>query len=198
MSRRAVLHLGVRSGETRKRADAWWYRLSAQSDTFRPDMGALIFVAGFFIALAGLVMFAAMRRGPGTAITKTEPSREARRLTTGMVAVVAVGMGIAVPAAVMIGNETVLEGPGNKELTADQHEGRQLFADKCATCHTLEDARAVGKVGPDLDVRILPAKAIETVILEGRAAGRGQMPKELFNGEDAKHVAEYVEYVAGR
>lgn len=161
-------------------------------------MGALIFVAGFFIVLAGTVVFAAMRRGSGAAITKTEPSRDARRLTAILVTVVGIGMGVGLPAYVLIDNGENPKGPGNKELTAAQQEGRELFADKCATCHSLGDTNSVGKVGPDLDNRILPAAAIEKVILEGRAAGKGQMPRELYNGEDAKHVAEYVEYVAGR
>ena len=43
-------------------------------------------------------------------------------------------------------------GPGGEKLSADLKEGRELFTQRCATCHTLDDANAVGRVGPDLDV----------------------------------------------
>lgn len=165
-----------------------------------PRMGAIIFVAGFFIVLFGTVMFFAMRRGSGTAITKSEPSRDTRRATIMLVTAVVVGVGIAVPAAVTLSNEASgsASAPGGKELTADQKKGRELFGLKCATCHTLADAGAVGKVGPNLDTRILPEAAIVEVILKGRAAGNGQMPPALYTGEEARQVADYVERVAGR
>lgn len=163
-------------------------------------MGAIIFVAGFFI-LAGLTAFTlAMRNGSGTAIKRTEPSRDSRILTIWSVVAVVLGMGIAVPTAVLLVNEDsgARAAPGGKELTASEHEGREMFTDKCATCHTLDDARAVGKVGPDLDVLRPQAGLTVNAIVEGRARGMGQMPRALFNGEDAENVAKYVERVAGR
>src|ERR1044072_8799698 len=35
--------------------------------------------------------------------------------------------------------------------SADLGNGKALFTQKCAACHTLEDANAVGKIGPNLD-----------------------------------------------
>ena len=43
-----------------------------------------------------------------------------------------------------------------------------------------------------------PAGLTTNAIEEGRARGQGQMPALLLDGEDAKHVAEYIAEVAGR
>ncbi|MEY2442060.1 MAG: cytochrome, partial [bacterium] len=89
-------------------------------------------------------------------------------------------------------------GPGGSKLTAEQKEGRQLFAEKCATCHTLKDAGAVGKVGPNLDM-LAPAPALTTNAIEnGRANGKGQMPAQLLEKDEAKKVASYIAAVADR
>src|SRR5690242_5242770 len=37
------------------------------------------------------------------------------------------------------------------ELTAQQLQGRDLFASACKRCHTLDDASATATVGPNLD-----------------------------------------------
>jgi mono/diheme cytochrome c family protein len=73
-----------------------------------------------------------------------------------------------------------------------------LFNDKCATCHTLDDAGAVGQVGPNLDELAPPAPLTLNAIQQGRARGRGQMPAQLYDGQDAKDVAAYIALVAGR
>ena len=51
---------------------------------------------------------------------------------------------------------------------------------------------------PDLDVLAPTAGLTVNAIKEGRARGTGQMPAQLLDGEDAKHVAEYLAEVAGR
>jgi mono/diheme cytochrome c family protein len=87
---------------------------------------------------------------------------------------------------------------GGVDLTAEQVHGRQLFAENCATCHTLAAVNAVGKVGPNLD-QLRPAAALVVNAIEtGRARGQGQMPAELLAGRDAEAVASYVSTVAGR
>ena len=48
-------------------------------------------------------------------------------------------------------------GPAGIKLTAAEVQGRKLFADTCATCHTLAAVRSVGRVGPNLDVLQPPA-----------------------------------------
>ena len=44
-----------------------------------------------------------------------------------------------------------LPGCGLGETGTDQVNGKELFVQKCAACHTLARADAKGVVGPDLD-----------------------------------------------
>ena len=55
--------------------------------------------------------------------------------------------GLVVPGIIVTGDQASA-GPGGEKLSADLKEGRELFNAKCATCHTLADANAVGRVGP--------------------------------------------------
>ena len=76
-------------------------------------------------------------------------------------------------------------------------EGARVFADAgCAGCHTLADADAVAKVGPDLD-RARPS--VSRVVRQVKRGGNG-MPK--FDGKlteaEILAVAQYVDGVAGR
>ena len=67
-----------------------------------------------------------------------------------------------------------------------------LFAEKCATCHTLEGRRRRRQVGPDLDVLAPPTALTVNAIKEGRA-GKGQMPAQLLEDDEAKKVAKYID-----
>ena len=72
-------------------------------------------------------------------------------------------------------------------------DGKQLFAGTCGSCHTLSDAGTSGTFGPNLD-EVKPdveevRKAIRT--------GPGAMPENLYEGEQADAVAEYVAGAAG-
>lgn len=159
---------------------------------------ALIFA--FFAALGLGVFFVAMRGGPRATIVRRDPSTESRRLVTiSVVSVVAI-FGIGLPTYIVLHNEDNASagGPGGVELSADLKEGREAFTDNCAQCHQLEDAGAVGRVGPDLDVLRPVADLTVDAIAEGRARGQGQMPAELLDGEEARNVADYVQRVAGR
>jgi len=90
-------------------------------------------------------------------------------------------------------------------LTKNEQAGRELFAHTCAVCHTLAAVKAVGRVGPNLDVRvgeeISTAEGRKALVLnaiqEGRARGLGQMPALLYQGKEATEVAEFVAAVAG-
>ena len=160
-------------------------------------MAAIIFVS-IFVALGLGVVLVAMRGGPrGVRDTleagRRKPMRAAEFAVAGAVAL----FGLVVPAAVMLSDQAAA-GPGGTKLSADLQEGRELFNQRCATCHALEDANAVGRVGPDLDALAPTAGLTLDAIEEGRARGQGQMPAQLFEGEEAKHVAEYIEEVAGR
>jgi mono/diheme cytochrome c family protein len=116
------------------------------------------------------------------------------------VAIVIVGLGVAVPLAIGVvnGNDHAKSAPGGVDLTAAQVSGRATFAKYCATCHTLRASNAVGKVGPNLDILHPPKALVLNAIAEGRARGNGQMPAGLVNGQDAQDVAAYVAASAGR
>jgi mono/diheme cytochrome c family protein len=158
-------------------------------------------------ALAGIVVFFAAFRGsarkrrPGT----PEP-RTGRRLITLAVAVT-IAFGLAVPALVLAfnGSNKASVGPGGVHLNAEQQKGRDLFARSCAVCHTLAATKSVGRIGPNLDIRVgvdIPTAAgrkalVLNAIAEGRARGLGQMPALLYQGKEAEDVASFVAAVAG-
>jgi mono/diheme cytochrome c family protein len=113
-------------------------------------------------------------------------------------------------------------GTGGKAAgNADVAHGKELFVQKCGSCHTLADAGTQGKIGPNLDdafsgpraqgfkestirniVRdqiLFPVSNPAGVIKgpngqEQRAPG---MPADLVTGADAQDVAAYVASVAG-
>ena len=160
-------------------------------------MAAIIFVS-IFVALGLAVVLVAMRGGPhGVRDTLEEGRRKPMRVSEWGVAAAVAIFGLVVPAIIVLGDQPAA-GPGGTKLSADLQEGRELFNQRCATCHALDDANAVGRVGPDLDAVVPTAALTLSAIKEGRARGQGQMPAELYEGEEAKHVAEYIEKVAGR
>jgi mono/diheme cytochrome c family protein len=165
------------------------------------------------LALGFGVFLLAMRR-PHAARDGAAPgeSKAAQRgLTAGLVLVCA--FGLVVPALVLAFNSAhkASVGVGGVHLDAQQQKGRELFSHSCNLCHTLAGAAAVGRTGPDLDVLIptvgatLPEKAqyaarkafILSAVLEGRARGKGQMPRLLFQGTEAEDVAAFVAAIAG-
>jgi mono/diheme cytochrome c family protein len=93
---------------------------------------------------------------------------------------------------------------------ADEPHGKQLFLDKCAICHTLAEAKAGGKVGPNLDESFRPSykqgfkeSTIRQVVADqirfpgDYGEGGATMPKDLVEGSDVDDVAAYVAAVAG-
>jgi cytochrome c2 len=100
---------------------------------------------------------------------------------------------------------------GVVDASADKSHGKQLFTEKCAACHTLKEANAQGKIGPDLDASFRPDydQGFEESTIRQVVAGQirwpgdygeggPNMPANLVTGDDVDAVANYVAFVAGR
>ena len=163
-------------------------------------MLALGFLA-LFLVIGLTVFFVAFRGGPkGHVQTEAERKRRISRPVILGLAVVFIGFGLVIPLLSILHNADSQADAaiGGVKLTAAQEHGRQVFKERCATCHTLQDAGAVGRVGPNLD-DLRPASALTLdAINKGRARGQGQMPAQLVTGPDAQDVANYLATVAGR
>ena len=117
---------------------------------------------------------------------------------------------IAVGAATLVaaGCGTV----GYTDASGDRSQGKQLFTQKCGSCHTLADAGTPGKVGPNLDDAFRRARKDGMTEATVRQVVRGQiaypvtnpvtgspgMPADIVTGQDANDVAAYVAAVAGQ
>jgi len=153
---------------------------------------------GFWIVLGVGILLVAMgstrrRRASG------RESRASRRATAlGFVALFAI-FGLGLPAlTLVINSDSDADAKGGVDLTKAQVEGRELFSQNCANCHTLAASNAVGRVGPNLDV-LRPNEALTLdAIKNGRARGTGQMPPDLLQSAEARDVASYVAAVAGQ
>jgi mono/diheme cytochrome c family protein len=158
--------------------------------------------------LLGLgVFFVAMRGGPrgARAALHTESRGGQRVVTLGIVVLFA--FGLVVPALVLAfnGAHKASVAVGGLHLNPEQQRGRVLFARTCAVCHTLAAVKSVGRIGPNLDIRVGSDIAtaagrralVLSAIAEGRARGLGQMPAQLYQGKEAEQVADFVATVAG-
>ena len=77
-------------------------------------------------------------------------------------------------------------------LTPEEKRGQELFGRRCGLCHSLEAANAVARVGPDLDALAPNEQFTLDAILKGRSNGNGQMPANIYTGQDAEDVAKFV------
>jgi cytochrome c2 len=95
---------------------------------------------------------------------------------------------------------------------SDRENGRNLFIEKCGTCHTLAEAATSANIGPDLDAAFADARAsgMDEDTIEGVTQSQISNPREvdpeltdqympanLVEGQDAEDVAAYVASVAG-
>ncbi len=92
------------------------------------------------------------------------------------------------------------------ESRADLVAGKQLFVQRCGSCHVLDRAGTRGVTGPDLDEAFHRAKtdgmdvaSIRGMVYQqikypsmGGVEGTGQMPADLVTGDDVNNVAAYV------
>jgi len=162
---------------------------------------AVITAAAFivtFLVVGLVVVAAAFSGGRRNAERPAGPSRRGRRMVAIVVGALVLLLGVLVPALVIAAAKSTDKAPGGVKLTAADEHGREIFAQRCATCHTLAAAHAVGKVGPNLDQLHPPKALVIDAIQKGRARGQGQMPANLVDGQDAQDVAAFVAKVAGR
>jgi len=104
-------------------------------------------------------------------------------------------------------------GTGGLDTSSNASGGKELFVDKCGSCHTLADAGTTGKIGPDLDASFGPSReqgfdesTIRQVVRDQihlPSPGNGEpgfpeMPADLVTGDDADAVSAYVASVAGQ
>ena len=157
-------------------------------------MSTLVFVLIFVLLGLGTLLFAMSGGRGGLGDMLHSQSRGSRRFATFAFFASLLVLGIGVPAAVIAsvsGNDDIPHAQV-KGLTAEEKHGQELFGKRCSLCHALKAANAVAQVGPDLDV-VAPTEEIALkAIEEGRANGNGQMPAEIFTGEDAEAVAKFV------
>jgi cytochrome c553 len=157
----------------------------------------LAFVVAFVVI--GLSVIAAAFGGRREGDRAPGPTRRGRKTVAILVGAIVVVLGVAVPALVLAGGrDHSSKGPGGVELSSAETQGREVFKDRCGTCHTLQAANAVGKVGPNLDQLRPPPPLTLDAIQKGRARGQGQMPAQLVTGEEARDVAAFIGKVAGR
>jgi cbb3-type cytochrome c oxidase subunit III len=92
----------------------------------------------------------------------------------------------------------------------DETRGKELFTEKCGSCHELADAGTKGQIGPNLDNAFRQARAdglgqntILSVVrgqiaypVEEPTTGSPGMPADIVTGEDADAVSAYVASVA--
>jgi mono/diheme cytochrome c family protein len=110
-------------------------------------------------------------------------------------------------ATLMVGALIVagLGGCAVKHSTGNLVAGKQLFATKCGSCHTLAHANTTGAVGPNLDEAFRQDRAdgVKSTSITGLVDywiqypnTQGVMPAMLVKGQQAADVAAYVGTVA--
>ncbi len=115
--------------------------------------------------------------------------------------------GVVLGTAAALAAALVASGCSAKDDNHDVVAGKQLFVQKCGSCHVLSRAGTKGTAGPNLDEAFHQSlaedfgeDAIRSVVLKqtlypargGFGGETGKMPAGLVKGEDAQNVAAYV------
>jgi mono/diheme cytochrome c family protein len=161
---------------------------------------AVLALVLFFVLLGLGALFLGLTGGPKAARERTRrTSRRGRRGGVLLFVFSILLLGVAIPAAVIATdkNRDSIPEANVKELTPLQKKGQDLFGQRCKMCHTLKAANATGKVGPDLDAAPRNKALVLDAIAKGRSSGNGQMPAQVFEGENAEAVAEFVAVATG-
>ena len=161
---------------------------------------AVLALVLLFVLLALGAFFLAMSGGPsGARKTDRTKTRRGRRGAVALFVLALLVLGIAVPAYVIAQDKDRKSIPEANvtELTPLQEHGRELFGQRCRNCHTLAAANATANVGPNLDDAPKAEALVLNAIIQGRANGNGNMPRQVFEGEDAVAVAQFVAVATG-
>ena len=161
---------------------------------------ALLAIVLFFVLLALGAFFLAMSGGPsGARRTMQTQTRRGRKGALALFVLALLVLGIAVPAYVVAQDKDRNSIPEANvtELTSLQERGRELFGQRCRNCHTLKAANATANVGPNLDEAPRSEALVLDAINKGRANGNGNMPRQVYEGEDAVAVAQFVAVATG-
>jgi len=158
-----------------------------------------LFVLGPFLVV-GIAVIVVAFAGGASAARDAYLTRGGKVFAIVMV-ILYLGLGIAVPAAVIANRQESLGGVGSlrsDSLTTQEEHGKELFRQTCWSCHNLDAADARGVTGPDLDeLGGVDRQRVLNAIKNG-GTGQGRMPAGLLSGQDAQDVAVYVEKVAGQ
>ena len=161
-------------------------------------MEVVLFLAPFVLLGVG-VIFVSFSGGPGAA-REAYLTKGGRFFRFTMLLLYA-ALGLAVPALVIASREPAEGGTPplkHEEASADLEQGKELFRQTCASCHTLAAANARGVTGPDLDeIGEMTEERVKTAIEVG-GTGQKRMPAGLLEGDDAEAVAKYLSRVAGK
>jgi mono/diheme cytochrome c family protein len=161
-------------------------------------MEIVAFLAPFVLLGLGII-FVALSGGPAGA-REAYLTKGGRFFRFSMLLLYA-ALGLAVPALVIAAREPaegVTPPLKHEQASADLEEGKELFRQTCASCHTLAAANARGVTGPDLDeIGEMTVERVQTAIEVG-GTGQKRMPAGLLEGDDAEAVAKYLSAVAGK
>jgi hypothetical protein len=176
-------------------------------------MVAVIIIVVVFTGLAAAIFYAAPR-GKLAPLSSAMLSQK-KGISTAInmtIALIFIGFGVVIPAIFLVADhDDTSAGIGNGiKLTAAETNGRTLFGEHCAVCHTLAAASAVGKTGPNLD-QIKPSEGLVAYTIENgclqdpgptqqnqKCLGEGSMPADTVQGADVEDVAHFVAAVAGK
>jgi mono/diheme cytochrome c family protein len=157
-------------------------------------VSTLLFVVAFVGLGLGTLLFAMSGGRGGLGAVLHSQSRGGRRFATFAFVVSLLVLGVAVPGAVIASvlNKDDIPNAQVTNLTSAEKHGAELFGRRCGLCHTLKAANAVARVGPNLD-QLAPNEAfVLDAIKKGRSNGNGQMPANIYTGQDAEDVAKFV------
>jgi cytochrome c553 len=157
-----------------------------------------IFLVPWVILGVGAV-FVAFSGGPGKA--RNAYLTGGGSVVKVVIPVLYVVLGLVVPAAVIASQQESIGGTGSLVSTGpstELDEGKELFRENCAACHSLGAIQAKGVTGPNLDrLGAVDEQRVLNAIKNG-GTGKLLMPAGILDGENAKAVAKFVAQTAGQ